>query len=99
MRIFLSETDLRCDRALYTHLLTDILDEDSACHLELVSSGGDEDTFLYLKYNADDDFRRAWGEDYPDDLLPDQADPPYDRDRFLPAADCNPPGDLAEGEG
>ena len=105
MRVFFSATDHLSDRELYTLILTDILeeevkdlalDEDSACHIDLLGSGSEADTFLYLKYYADEDFRRAWRSDYPDDPLPDLEDPPYDRDRFLPAPDYGPPCDLTE---
>ena len=106
-RVFFSETDHLSDRELYTQILTDILDEevkdlaldeDSACHIDLVGSGSEEDTFLYLKYYAEEDFRRSWRRDYPDDPLPDHEDPPYDRDRFLPAPDYGPLYDLTEDE-
>ena len=106
-RFFFCSTDHLSDRELYTQILTDIieeevkdltLDEDSACHIDLLGSGSEEDTFLYLKYYADEDFRRAWRRDYPDHPLPDHEDPPYDRDRFLPVPDYGPPYDLSEDE-
>jgi hypothetical protein len=107
LRVFFCATNHLSDRELYTLILTDILEEevkdlpldgDSACHIDLLGSGSGENTFLYLKYYADEDFRRDWRRDYPDDPLPDHEDPPYDRDRFLPAPDYGPLYDLTEDE-
>jgi len=88
------------DRELYTHLWTDSLREEtkalplaanSAYHIQLLSSGSNEDNLLYLKYYADDDFRRHWQKDFPNDPIPMHEDPPYDRDRLLPQPDYGPP--------
>ena len=46
---------------------------------------------LYLKYYADDDFRRQWHNDWPSDPIPAHEDPPYDRDRLLPKPDYDAP--------
>ncbi len=95
MRVFLSQTDHLSDRELYMRLWSEDLreetkalpyDENSACHIDLVGSGSEEDTYLYLKYYADEDFRRQFLDDYPEDPMPDHEDPPYDRDRCLPQA-------------
>jgi len=92
--IYLLNTDHLSDRELYHRLWGEILREPtalsphikgSACHVDLVGSGSREDVRLYLKYYADEDVRRNWGEDYPDDDIPPHQDPPYDRDRNLPA--------------
>ena len=91
--MFLNETNHLSDRELYTLLWTDILreetklvppDEDSAWRIDLLGSGSEEDTRLYLKYYANEDFRRQWHEDWPDQPIPGHEDPPYDRDRYLP---------------
>jgi len=93
LRAFLSETDHLSDRELYTLLWNDILreetkniemDQDSACHIQLLSGGSDEDNHLYLKYYADEEWREQWRQDYPEDQIPDHQDPPYDRDQYLP---------------
>jgi hypothetical protein len=101
-RVFLSQTDHLSDRELYELLWSDILhedtkdvpmDESSAYHIDLVSSGSEEDNQLYLKYYADDEERDQWRRDYPDDIIPEHVDPPYDRDQHLPQAtypDQNP---------
>jgi hypothetical protein len=103
MRIFLEDTDHLSDRELYTKLWGDLLreetkdillDQDSACHYQLLSSGAEEDTFLYLKYFADEAWREWWHKDFPDDPIPDHEDPPYDRDRLLPQATYEPHPDL-----
>jgi len=103
-RVFLSSTDHLGDRELYTLLCDDLLHEATKDlppesgwteHLDVLGSGSEEDTHLYLKYYADDKWRRTWAEDFPDDEIPDHEDPPYDRDRLLP----NPSGpELPEAE-
>ena len=63
----------------------------SAWHIQLLSSGSDEDNYLYLKYYADDDWRRQWHKDFPSDPIPEHEELPYDRDRLLPKADYGEP--------
>lgn len=96
MRVFLGQTDHLNDRALYTLLWHDLLreaakdlplDGSSAWHIDLLGSGSEEDTSLYLKYYADDAARRQWASDFPDDEMPEHESPPFDRDRRLPHAD------------
>lgn len=103
MRVFLEETDHLSDRELYATLWSDslreevkdvVLDPDSACHIQLLGSGSDEDNPLYLKYYADEKWREDWHKEYPDDPMPDAEDPPYDRDRLLPQPIYGPPPDL-----
>jgi hypothetical protein len=95
MRVFLSQTDHLSDRELYTLLWGDTLrepvknmplDESSAWHIDLLGGGGEEDTRLYMKYYADEETRRRWLVDFPDDEMPLREEPPYDRDRHLPQA-------------
>ena len=96
LRVFLDETDHLSDRELYTLLWSDMLreetkavtlDEDSACHMSPLGGCSEEDIHLYLKYYADEQWRRDWQEEYPEETLPDHEDPPYDRDRSLPEPD------------
>lgn len=100
LRIFIEQTDHLSDRELYRHLWSESLREetkalpptaDSAWHIQLLSSGSEEDNHLYLKYYADDDWRRQWHKDFPKDPIPEHEDPPYDRDRLLPKADYDSP--------
>lgn len=100
LHVFIEQTDHLSDRELYTHLWTDSLreetkalpmDANSAWHIQLLSGGSEEDNLLYLKYYADDDFRRHWHEDFPEDPIPSHEDPGYDRDRLLPKPDYDSP--------
>jgi hypothetical protein len=102
LHVFIEQTDHLSDRELYTHLWTDSLQEEtkalplaanSACYIQLLGSGSEEDNLLYLKYYADDDFRLHWQEDFPSDPIPRHENPPYDRDRVLPKPDYGPPTD------
>jgi len=93
MRVFLSSTNHLSDRDLYAHLWSDSLremnpampfDEDGAWHIDILGSGSEEDTHLYLKHYADEEYRSDWASRWPDDEIPPHEDPPYDRDRLLP---------------
>jgi hypothetical protein len=59
--------------------------------LRLGVFGGEMDTYLYLKYYADEDWRQQWLVDFPDDDMPARENPPHDRDRRLPQWDDEPP--------
>ncbi|BBO35008.1 hypothetical protein [Lacipirellula parvula] len=93
MQVYLSQTDHWSDRELYEELWHDTLREyarefppDSGwrCHIDFLSSGSDEDNLLYLKHYADEEYRRRWHDDWPDDVMPSHEDPQYDRDSKLP---------------
>ncbi len=93
LRVFLYSTDHLSEQELYRELYNDLLvqetldldmGEDSACHLDVVGSGSEEDTACWLRYYADDETRQEWIEQFPDYTLPPRETPPYDRDRFLP---------------
>jgi len=92
-RIFLTNTDHLSDRELYSLLCDDVLDgagpllppeSHTNCHIDLVSSGSEDDINLWLTYYADEPERADWARDFPDDRIPPHRDPPYDRDRGLP---------------
>lgn len=102
LHVYLDQTDHLSDRELYTHLWTDVLREETkalfmgpgaAWHIQLLSTGSDEDNRLYLKHYADDDFRRQWHKDWPKYPIPSHEDPRYDRDRLLPKSDYGAPSD------
>ena len=90
---YLLHTNHVSDRELYDYLYTDGLREEAVLFpenpsysymIDLTGSGSDEDNQIYLKYYADEEHRRQWAHDWPDDVLPEHEDPPFDRDRFLP---------------
>lgn len=58
-------------------------DSDSAWHVDLLGSGSEADTSLYLKHYAAEEWRRCWLAEVPDYVMPAHANPPYDRDRFI----------------
>jgi hypothetical protein len=59
----------------------------------MLGSGSDGDTYLYLKYFADEKWRQDWMKEFPDYVLPEQEHPPYDRGRRLPQPAYSPPPD------
>jgi hypothetical protein len=90
---YLIHTDHLSDRALYEYLYHDGLREEAvlfpenpsyAYMIDLTGSGSDEDNHVYLRYYADEKYRRDWAHDWPDDTVPEHEDPPFDRDRYLP---------------
>ena len=90
---YLLHTNHFSDRQLYEYLYSEGLREEVvlfpenpsyAYMIDLTGSGSEEDNQTYLRYYADEDHRRQWAHDWPDDSIPEHEDPPYDRDRFLP---------------
>lgn len=60
------------------------LDGNSAWHIQMLGSGGEEDIYLKLKYYADEVEHQHWHKDFLDDVIPEHEDLPYDRDCLLP---------------
>jgi hypothetical protein len=90
---YLLHTNHLSDRDLYEYLYHDGLREETvlfpenpsyAYMLDLTGSGSEDDNQIYLKYYADEQYRRQWAHDWPDDPMPEHEEPPFDRDRFLP---------------
>ena len=90
---YMLHTNHLSDRQLYNYLYDDGLREEAvlfpenpsyAYMIDLTGSGSDEDNHCYLKYYADERHRNEWAHDWPDDLIPDHEEPPFDRDRHLP---------------
>jgi len=102
LRVFLEETDHLSDRELYTELWSDMLreevkamppDPDGAYHLSPLGGCSDEDIQLQMKYYADEEWRQRFQKEFPDFVMPEHEDPPYDRDRLLPQPDIGPSGE------
>lgn len=96
MNSYLEHTDHLSDRELYSLLWNDVLREETVmdsptadliCHIDLIGSGSEADSQLYLKYYADENERIHWLNAFPNDPMPNQESPPYDRDRLLPKPD------------
>ena len=90
---YLLHTNHLSDRELYEYLYNDGLREEAvlfpenpsyAYMIDLTGSGSEEDNRVYLKYYADAEHRIQWALDWPDDIIPDHENPPFDRDRHLP---------------
>jgi hypothetical protein len=90
---YLLNTNHLSDRELYDYLYHNGLREEAvlfpenpsyAYMIDLTGSGSDEDNQTYLKYYADEEHRKQWAHDWPDDPLPEHEDPPFDRDSTLP---------------
>ena len=95
LRVYLSHTDHLSDRELYTNLWNESLREELvlqptdasfACHIDLISSGSEEDNNINLKYYADEDERTRWAQEWPGEPLPNHERLPFDRDQHLPQA-------------
>ena len=90
---YLLHTNHLSNRDLYDYLYHEALREETvlfpenpsyAYMIDLTGSGSEEDNQTYLKYYADEEYRRQWAHDWPDDPMPEHEEPPFDRDRFLP---------------
>ena len=90
---YLLHTNHLSDRDLYEYLYHEALREETvlfpenpsyAYMIDLTGSGSEVDNQTYLKYYADEVYRRRWAHDWPDDRMPEHEEPPFDRDRFLP---------------
>lgn len=93
LRVFLSNTNHLDDRALYTLLWTDLLNEftwdmshaeNGALHLDILGSGSEEDTRVWLQYYATEEDRAHWASDFPGDEMPPRKIASESRDEDLP---------------
>jgi hypothetical protein len=91
--VYLSRTNHLSDRELYECLWTDLLREEGPImpagsgwinHIDILGSGSEEDIKLGQRYYDDEETRRRWAEDFPDDVIPPHEDPPFNRDHLLP---------------
>ena len=53
-------------------------------HASPIGSYGPEDMVIYHHYYADEESRRDWAEQFPEDEMPPRQAPPFDRDSSLP---------------
>jgi hypothetical protein len=90
---YLLHTNHLTDRELYNYLYVEGLREEAvlfpenpsyAYMIDLTGNGSETDNEIYLKYYADEEHRKRWAQDWPDDPIPEHEAPPFDRDRFLP---------------
>ena len=90
---YVLHTNHLSDRDLYEYLYHEALREETvlfpenpsyAYMIDLTGSGSEEDNQTYLKYYADEEYRRQWAHDWPNEPMPEHEEPPFDRDRFLP---------------
>jgi len=102
LRVFLEQTDHLSDRELYTELWRDMLreevkamppDPDGSYHLSPLGGCSEEDIQLQMKYYADEEWRQQFQKEFPDFVIAEHEDPPYDRDRLLPQPDYGPRGE------
>lgn len=96
LRVFLENTNHLTDRELYELLWTDLLNEftwdmsdsvNGAMHLDIIGSGSEEDTAIWLSYYASDFDRESWQDEFEDEVLPPRKAHKVDRDAALPRAD------------
>src|SRR5215207_7768359 len=77
---YLLHTNHLSDRDLYEYLYYEALREETvlfpenpsyAYMIDLTGSGSEEDNQTYLKFYADEQYRRQWAHDWPDDTMPE----------------------------
>ena len=83
LNIVVERTDHLDDAALCEFLLSSLdeplhlpNDPETITHIDLVSSGSDEDNALFFRYYASDEERELWMREFPDETLPPRERPP-----------------------
>lgn len=107
LRVFLENTSHLQDRELYEKLWKESLNEftwdmshclNGAMHLDLLGSGSEEDTLIWLTYYADPMQRQEWEEQFPGEPLPECRERVCDRDDYLPRPDYGLGDEFEEDE-
>lgn len=92
-RVFLHSTDHLSDAELYAWLHAHWLPKltynlPAECewntNVDIIGTGSEEDNRIWLQFYADDMLRAQWKQDFPEDVVPDHAPAPFDRERWLP---------------
>jgi hypothetical protein len=93
--VYIDHTDHLSDRELYEHLWHDTFREEGPMmppgsgwvnHIDILGGCSEEDIKIGQRYYDDEETRRQWAVDFPDDVIPPHEDPPFQRDRLLPKA-------------
>lgn len=96
LRVFLQNTGHLRDRELYEELWNDSLNEynwdmsgctNGCMHLDILGSGSEEHTRIWLSYYANEQQRKEWQTQFPYEELPPKRDLVSDRDGTLPKSD------------
>jgi hypothetical protein len=53
--------------------------DETIIHFDVIGSGSEEDTHIYLMYYASEEERARWKTDFPNDELPPRKTPPHTR--------------------
>jgi len=94
LNIVIAHTDHLDDQTLFERLLG-YLDEgglgaddpNTVTYVDIIGSGSEEDTTLFLRYYATDEDRELWKRELPDEDIPPREGLPFDRDRLLPTGE------------
>jgi hypothetical protein len=88
LRFFFYSTDHLSDHDEWLEELTSDIPPEAGfnCHVDVIDSGTDEGTDIWLRHYASRRDRKDWAIQFPDCPIPPHEWPPHDRDRFLPVA-------------
>ncbi|MFZ4573804.1 MAG: hypothetical protein ACOYN0_05360 [Phycisphaerales bacterium] len=105
---YLERTDHLSDRELYVQLWSDTLRERTPVlpagsgwisRIDMLGGCSEEDIKLSQRYYDDEQTRRDWAQQFPDDVIPPHEDPPFQRDRLLPRPPEPRAGELPDESG
>lgn len=67
--------------------------------IDILGGCSEEDIKLSQRYYDDEETRRRWAEDFPEDVIPPREDPPFQRDKLLPRPPEARTGDCMDESG